>query len=70
MSQPPCIVWFKRDLRLQDHAPLLAAAKLKCPVIPLYIIEPEYWQQSFASRRHWHFVHDCLDCAKKKMEIK
>ncbi len=60
MSQPPCIVWFKRDLRLQDHAPLLAVAKSKRPVIPLYIIEPEYWQQSFASRRHWHFVHDCL----------
>lgn len=60
MLQPPCIVWFKRDLRIQDHAPLLAASKLDCPVIPLYIVEPEYWQQPFASRRHWHFIHDCL----------
>ncbi len=60
MSQPPCIVWFKRDLRIQDHAPLLAASRLDCPVIPLYIVEPEYWQQPFASRRHWHFIHDCI----------
>ena len=60
MSQLPCIVWFKRDLRIQDHAPLLAASHLNRPVVPLYIVEPEYWQQPFASRRHWHFIHDCL----------
>ena len=60
MPQSPCIVWFKRDLRVQDHAPLLAASQLNRPVIPLYIVEPEYWQQPFASRRHWHFIHDCL----------
>ncbi|MEO9652898.1 MAG: deoxyribodipyrimidine photo-lyase [Roseobacter sp.] len=60
MSQPPCIVWFKRDLRVQDHAPLLAASQTNRPVIPLYIVEPEYWQQPDAARRHWHFIHDCL----------
>lgn len=60
MSHAPSIVWFKRDLRIHDHAPLLAASQSNFPVIPLYIVEPEYWQQPFASRRHWHFVHDCL----------
>ena len=60
MTQPPCIVWFKRDLRITDHAPLLAAAQSGAPVIPLYIVEPGYWKQPFASRRHWHFIHDCL----------
>ncbi len=60
MSQPPCIVWFKRDLRVQDHAPLLAAVQSNRPVIPLYIVEPDYWQQPDAARRHWHFIHDCL----------
>ena len=60
MSQSPSIVWFKRDLRVQDHAPLLAASHANGPIIPLYIVEPEYWQQPFASRRHWHFIHDCL----------
>jgi len=54
------IVWFKRDLRIHDHAPLYHASMKDIPVLPLYIVEPEYWQQKFASRRHWHFIFDCL----------
>jgi len=54
------VVWFKRDLRVHDHAPLYEAAHAEVPVLPLYIVEPDYWQQKFASRRHWHFIHDCL----------
>lgn len=60
MTQAPRIVWFKRDLRINDHAPLLTASHSNAPVIPLYIVESEYWEQPFASRRHWHFIHDCL----------
>ena len=60
MAQAPRIVWFKRDLRINDHAPLLAASQSNAPIIPLYIVEPEYWKQPFASRRHWHFIHDSL----------
>ena len=60
MSKPPCIVWFKRDLRIQDHAPLLAASQSNRPAIPLYIVEPKYWQQPDAACRHWHFLHDFL----------
>ena len=59
-SLAPHIVWFKRDLRLQDHAPLFEAAQQGAPIIPLYIVEPDYWRQPFAARRHWHFIHDCL----------
>lgn len=54
------IVWFKRDLRIHDHAPLASAAQSSLPILPVYIVEPDYWQQPFASRRHWHFIHDCL----------
>lgn len=60
MSAAPHIVWFKRDLRVHDHAPLLGASQEGALVIPLYIVEPTYWQQPFASSRHWHFIHDCL----------
>jgi deoxyribodipyrimidine photo-lyase len=60
MAQTPRIVWFKRDLRINDHGPLLTASQSNAPIIPLYIVEPEYWKQPFASRRHWHFIHDCL----------
>ncbi|AUJ63664.1 deoxyribodipyrimidine photolyase [Aestuarium zhoushanense] len=54
------VVWFKRDLRVEDHAPLYAASQLSLPVVPLYIVEPDLWRQPDASRRHWHFVNDCL----------
>lgn len=60
MKQQIQIVWFKRDLRVNDHAPLLAASQSTTPVLPLYVVEPSYWKQHFASRRHWHFIHDCL----------
>ena len=56
----PQIVWLKRDLRLADHAPLSAAAQSGGPVIMLYVIEPDYWKLADVSRRHWHFIHDCL----------
>ena len=60
MKQPIHIVWFKRDLRVDDHAPLAYAVGDGIPVLPLYVIEKEYWQQDFASRRHWSFIRDCL----------
>jgi deoxyribodipyrimidine photo-lyase len=60
MTAPPHIIWFKRDLRVHDHQPLYQAAQSGGVVIPLYIVEPELWQQPFASSRHWQFVHDCL----------
>lgn len=53
------IVWFKRDLRICDHAPLAQAAKAGA-VLPLYIIEPDLWKLPDSSRRHWHFIHDSL----------
>ncbi len=53
------VVWFKRDLRVVDHAPLVGAAKAG-RVLPLYIVEPELWKLPDSSRRHWHFIHDSL----------
>ena len=54
------LVWFKRDLRVQDHGPLLHAAELGEPVIPLYVIEPEYWQLPDTSQRQWLFIEESL----------
>ena len=54
------IVWYKRDLRVDDHAPLREATADGIPVLPLYVVESNYWRQKFSSRRHWHFIYDCL----------
>ncbi|MCX7070871.1 MAG: deoxyribodipyrimidine photo-lyase [Gammaproteobacteria bacterium] len=53
------VVWFKRDLRLHDHAPLAQAAAAG-PVLPLYLVEPGLWQQPDASGRHWAFIRESL----------
>jgi deoxyribodipyrimidine photo-lyase len=48
------IVWFKRDLRVVDHQPLLQASRLG-PVLPLAIVEPQLWKQGDCSGRQWNF---------------
>ena len=58
-SQPVSIVWFKRDLRTGDHLPLLQAAQ-QGMLIPLYIVEPEFWKQPDADRCHYDFLCESL----------
>jgi deoxyribodipyrimidine photo-lyase len=60
MSKPLQLVWFKRDLRVQDHRPLAEAAT-RGPVLPLYVVEPGLRQGPDASARHWQFIAECLD---------
>lgn len=59
IARLPQVVWFKRDLRVQDHRPLAIAAE-RGPVIPLYVIEPELWVQPDAAWRHWAFIRSGL----------
>jgi deoxyribodipyrimidine photo-lyase len=54
------IVWFKRDLRVEDHAPLRLAAEAG-PVLPLYILEPDYWALPDTSGRQYDFLLETLD---------
>lgn len=60
------IVWFKRDLRVFDNEALCLAAE-RGPVLPLYIIEPELWQQSDMAGRHWGFVRECLQDLQQQL---
>ena len=53
------VVWFKRDLRLHDHAALAHAAALG-PVLCLYIVEPDLWAQPDAALQHFEFVRESL----------
>lgn len=54
------IVLFKRDLRISDHQPLMAASKIG-EFLPLYIFEPSEWTDTTLSARHFQFVLESLD---------
>lgn len=58
-SGPAHVVWFKRDLRVEDHA-ALARATASGPVLCVYAVELDYWQQASTSDRQWQFVSECL----------
>jgi deoxyribodipyrimidine photo-lyase len=53
------VVWFKRDLRVTDHRPLLRAAAAG-PTLPLYVFEPSVWSADDASTAHLRFVTESL----------
>ncbi|MEM9433060.1 MAG: FAD-binding domain-containing protein [Pseudomonadota bacterium] len=53
------VVWFKRDLRVNDHQVLTQASRFGS-VLPLYVVEPELRQRPDASTRHWDFVAETL----------
>ncbi|MFL4470787.1 deoxyribodipyrimidine photo-lyase [Tateyamaria armeniaca] len=53
------VLWFKRDLRVGDHAALARAAVLG-DVVPLYVFEPDYWAQPDVSGRQCAFVKESV----------
>jgi len=53
------LVWFKRDLRWQDHAALAHAAQ-HGPVRCIYVVEPELWMQPDAALQHFEFARESL----------
>lgn len=53
------VVWLKRDIRLNDHAPLSEAAK-HGPFIALYVYEPIVWNAPEADVSHLEFVNESL----------
>ena len=51
--KPAALVWFRRDLRLADHAALTAAVEAGLSIIPIYILDddtPGEWRMGGASR--------------------
>ena len=62
------IVWFKRDLRITDHKPLFEASLNSIPTLAIYVVETDYWQQPFSSKRHWCFIHDSLKELRKDLK--
>lgn len=54
------VVWLKRDLRSQDHAPLEAAECAGIPYLIIYLFEPSILHRPDAALRHHQFVYHSL----------
>jgi len=64
MSAQASIVWFRQDLRLEDHPALQAAVQRGRPIIPVFIWSPEEegaWAPGAASRWWLRRSLTCLD---------
>jgi len=60
------IVWFKRDLRIIDHAALSAAIESSQLCLLIYVFEPKVHDLPDWSLRHWQFIyHSIIDLNKK-----
>lgn len=58
-KEPLHVVWFKRDLRTFDHRPLTMACA-RGLVLPLVVIEPQYWALPDTSARQFSFYRETL----------
>jgi deoxyribodipyrimidine photo-lyase len=55
------VVWFKRDLRLQDHPPLEAACNNGLPTLLIYLFEDQLLEDPHYHERHWRFIWQSID---------
>jgi len=60
LHEPINIVWFKRDLRTQDHEPLYLASQESLPILLLYIFDVDMLHYPDAATRHHRFVYQSI----------
>ncbi|MHA7128272.1 cryptochrome/deoxyribodipyrimidine photo-lyase family protein [Algoriphagus namhaensis] len=61
------LVWLKRDLRLQDHAPLKGAIDAGFPILLCYLFEPSLLGASQSSDRHFRFVYQSIQDMNRRL---
>ncbi len=61
------VLWFKRDLRVSDHPALARAAQGDAAVLPLVIVEPEYWRLPDMASRHWAFAAEAIGALRRDL---
>ena len=59
MTHQRALVWFKRDLRVRDHAPLVAALAHQ-DALALFVIEPQWLESPECDSSHVDFALGCL----------
>ncbi len=60
------VIWYKRDLRIRDHAPLFFASQ-SGEVLPLFILEPFLFEQDVLTQRHLSFIMESLIDLKQNL---
>ncbi len=63
------LVWFKRDLRCEDHAALVEAIK-RGPIRCIYVIEPTLWLQPDVSLQHFEFIRESLQDLDAQLSLR
>lgn len=61
------VVWFKRDLRVTDHQPLLEACA-SGPVLALYVFETEMMVAPDYSAQHYGFIRESLLALEQQLD--
>jgi len=61
------VVWFKRDIRLIDHEPIMLAQRQKLPILFVYCFEPSIMAYDDSDDRHWRFVYESLQDLQTKL---
>ncbi len=56
----PIIVWFRRDLRVNDHAALFHASRTGAPIIPLFIFDTPHIARISSDGAFFDLQADCL----------
>lgn len=67
-SESPALVWFRRDLRLEDNPALSAACESGRPLILLYIYETDSERPLGAAKKVW--LHHSLKALSKSIDQK
>ncbi|SFW64005.1 cryptochrome/deoxyribodipyrimidine photo-lyase family protein [Cellulophaga fucicola] len=62
------IVWLKRDIRSQDHEPLLKAEQAGVPYYIIYVLEPSLITYPDTSLRHLQFIYYSIEALNSVLE--
>ncbi len=51
------IIWFRKCLRLHDNPTLIAAIESKQPLIPIFILDPNFIKNGRCGINRWNFLY-------------
>ena len=69
MTGSAALVWFKRDLRVRDHAALAEALHFESAV-GLVVIEPEWLSSPECDPRHVGFLLECVAALQRDLAVR